>query len=208
MSKFVNLTENEEIACTMLKEQFTELWDQIEDRPGLDNCLQWLENETDFFAAPASTKYHSAEPGGLCRHSLNVCDALFKLLDVFDQYGETEIDDSSIILVTLLHDVCKTNFYSMTTRRQRAEDGSWQDVRAYMKDDAMPMGHGEKSLYLLLQTGLKLTDEEAAAIRWHMGAYHDYDQRKTLDQAFQKYPLALFLHLADMIASQYYEKES
>lgn len=208
MRKFVNLTENEEITCAIRKEDFLKLWGEIEDRPGLENCLHWLQEETDFFTAPASSRYHGAEPGGLCLHSLTVCDALFKLLDVFDQYGATEIDDSSIILVALLHDVCKANFYSMTTRRQRAEDGSWSDVRSYMIDDAMPMGHGEKSLYQVLQTGLKLTDQEAAAIRWHMGAYHDGDQRKTMDQAFHKYPLALFLHLADMIAANYCEKES
>lgn len=208
MRKFVNMTENEEIKCTMLKERFMELWDQIEDRPGLSNCLRWLEEETDFFTAPASTKFHGAEPGGLCAHSINVCEALFKLLDVFDPYGGTGIDYSSIILVALLHDVCKTNFYTETTRRQKDASGKWTEVRTYMIEDALPMGHGEKSLYQLLQTGLKLTDEEAAAIRWHMGAHHATDNKKTLDDAFQKYPLVLFLHLADMIAANYTEKES
>lgn len=208
MSKIVNLTESEEVACAIKKDDFLKLWDEIEDRPGLDNCLRWLTEETDFFTAPASTKYHGAFPGGLCEHSLAVADALFKLLETFDPHGDTGIYDDSIILVALLHDVCKANFYTETTRRQKDESGKWTEVRTYMIDDPVPMGHGEKSLYLLLQTGLKLSDHEAAAIRWHMGAYHDFDQRRTLEQAFEKYPLALFLHLADMIASQYCEKES
>ncbi len=208
MSKFANLTKSEGSACAKKKDDSHKLGEEMGDRPGLNNGVRWRTEETAFFPPPASTKYHGAFPGGLCEHSLAVADALFKLLDVFDQYGETEIDDSSVILVALLHDVCKANFYTETTRRQKDASGNWTEVRSYMIDDPVPMGHGEKSLYLLLQTGLKLTDHEAAAIRWHMGAYHDGDQRKTLDQAFQKYPLALFLHLADMIASQYYEKES
>lgn len=208
MSNFVNLTESEEVACAIKKDDFLALWDEIEDRPGLDNCLRWLTEETDFFTAPASTKYHGAFPGGLCEHSLTVADALFKLLETFDPHGVTGIDDSSIILVALLHDVCKANFYTETVRRQKDASGKWVDVRTYVIDDTTPMGHGEKSLYLLLQTGLKLSDHEAAAIRWHMGAYHDGDQRKTLDQAFTKYPLAMFLHMADLVASQYCEKES
>lgn len=199
-----NLTENERTVCDLQKENFLYLWEQIEDRPGKAECLRWLENETDFFTAPASTKYHGAAPGGLCAHSLNVCDALTLLLRTWRVQNVTT---SSAILVALLHDVCKTNFYTETTTRKRDASGKWYDARGYMIEDSLPMGHGEKALYMVLQTGLKLTNEEAAAIRWHMGAYNDHDKNYTLGAAFDKYPLALYLHMADMIAAHYIEAE-
>lgn len=159
-------------------------------RPGIDSLMDWLYTETDFFAAPASRKYHGAYPGGLLQHSLNVYRELACLLD---RHGYTG-NYYSAAIAALLHDVCKCNFYKQTDN-------------GYTIEDALPMGHGEKSLYLVMKTGLELTEEEAAAIRWHMGAYGDPDKLQTLGQAYDKYPLALFLHLADMTAAHYIELE-
>lgn len=198
------MTEKEIIYCEQNKQFFLGFWDEVDQRPGTDNVLRWLENETDFFTAPASTKYHGNNPGGLVAHSLNVCGALLDLLNVCGVRSEYR---ESAILVALLHDVCKCNYYKETTKRKQDAAGKWSDERVYYADDNLPMGHGEKSLFLLMRCGLELTDEEAAAIRWHMGAYADRGQTATLGRAFDRYPLALFLHLADMIAAHYMEVE-
>ena len=101
----------------------------------------------------------------------------------------------------LVHDICKVGVYKPTTRRVRNEEGKWQEVPTYDFEDDLPLGHGEKSLYLAERHGLRLTDEEAAAIRWHMGPYRDRDAVREMSEAFQKFPLAAILHSADMIAT-------
>lgn len=174
------------------------------NRPGLGAVLAWLEESSDFFEAPASTRFHGAKPGGLARHSI---DVYYNLRRLVKTYTRGEISEDSVALVALLHDVCKVDFYKPTTKRQKGQDGVWRDVPGYIVEDKLPMGHGEKSLYLLLQHGLELTDEEAAAIRWHMGPYADKDQINTMSAAFDRYPLALFLHMADMITAHYTENE-
>lgn len=100
----------------------------------------------------------------------------------------------------------KAGAYRQTTKRQRGPDGKWQDAPAYEYDDSgLPLGHGEKSLFLLQRLGMELTDQEAAAIRWHMGAYRDHDCYNEMGKAFERYALALFLHLADMTAMYWWE---
>lgn len=200
------MTENEKIIIEHHKRLFYRLWERLDNITCADICLEWLENYTDFFTAPASTKYHGSRPGGLLIHSIAVCQTLMELLTIYGK--DAGIEQESAILVALLHDVCKCNYYKETTKRQKNADGKWEDVRGYTVEDDLPMGHGEKSLYLILQTGLELTNEEAAAIRWHMGAYQDQDKLGTMSKAFDQYPLALFLHIADMIASHFIEKEA
>lgn len=91
-------------------------------------------------------------------------------------------------------------------KRQRGHDGELQDVSTYEYDDStLPLGHGEKSLYILQHLGMELTEQEAAAIRWHMGAYRDHDCYSEMNRAFERYALALFLHLADMAATYWWE---
>lgn len=177
--------------CELNKQLFMNYWREIAHRPGADRCLAWLENETDYFTAPASRLHHGAHPGGLLVHSLNVCEELLHLLPI---YCGKDMNRESAILVALLHDVCKCNFYKKG------------DI-FYTIEDTLPLGHGEKSMYMLQRAGLELTTEEAAAIRWHMGAYGDPDKLQTLGQAFDQWPLALFLHMADMIAAHYIERE-
>lgn len=153
-------------------------------RPGAADLLAWL-GTTDFFEAPASTRFHGAYPGGLVEHSLNVYYALLGQSTIREYGGE------SIAVVALLHDVCKTGYY----RRER--DGK------YSVKDQLPMGHGEKSVYLVMKF-MDLTDEEALAIRWHMGAYDDAFRggSRALNEAQDKCALVLALHHADMQATQ------
>jgi len=187
-------------------EKFKSYCSMLEERPGFKECLNWLLNETDYLTAPASTKYHGAFPGGLLVHSVNVCEELLTLLRAHRYCGRS-VHPNSAILVALLHDVCKCNYYQTATGRRKDAAGKWQDVTTYTISDTLPMGHGEKSLYMLMRTGLQLSDAEAAAIRWHMGAYQEQEKLNTMGQAFDRYPLALFLHMADMVAAHYIETE-
>ncbi len=206
------MNEAEKYIQQNAEEQWKSLYDKyVAGRKGASECLAWLES-TDFFVAPASSRYHGAVPGGLVQHSVAVCQALNSLLAVlnplecpWDESRNAEQLFSSAVFVALLHDVCKAHYYKETTRRAKDENGKWQDVRAYCVEDALPLGHGEKSLYLVGKY-FDLTDEEAAAIRWHMGAFYDQNRHKEMSQAFEIYPLALLLHQADMIASHLWKQ--
>lgn len=169
--------------------------------PGSAEFLRWLEG-TDFFTAPASTKYHLCTPGGLVLHSVHVAEEAAAMCH---RYGMHELADSAI-MCGLVHDICKVGVYKTTTRRARGEDGVWKTVPAYEYDDALPLGHGEKSLFLAERHGLQLSDEEAAAIRWHMGPYRDRDAVREMSEAFQRFPLAAILHNADMAATYIVER--
>lgn len=183
-----------------LAEQFVDLL-RSTGRSGIEELILYLQEETDFFTAPASTKYHGAYEGGLLQHSINVC-------------AELSIDPNSkiyppetLIIVALLHDICKANCYHAEKRNVK-ENGVWVEKQVYVFDDELPLGHGEKSLYLASKF-IKLSDEEAAAIRWHMGAFDNAFRGgdRGLNAAYEKYPLAVMLHLADMRATYLVERE-
>ena len=178
-----------------MKNKFTELLKST-SREGIDNLINWLENETDFFTAPASTKYHLAKEEGLLEHSLNVYEELKK------EYGTTP----STIITALLHDVCKANYYKVSYKNVKNIDGKWEQVPYYITDDEFPIGHGEKSL-ILIQRFINLTNQEIYAIRWHMGGFEPKDNYKYLNSAFLKSELALRLHIADLKATYITEKE-
>lgn len=169
-------------------------------RDGIEELISYLSEETDFFAAPASTKYHCAYEGGLLQHSMNVYEELNH--DLQSRYYPLE----SIIIAALLHDVCKANCYSKESRNVK-ENGVWVERQVYVYNDQLPLGHGEKSLYLIGKY-IKLSDEEAAAIRWHMGAFDNAFRGgdRGLNAAYEKYPLAVMLHLADMRATYLLER--
>lgn len=169
--------------------------DQV-NRPGADDLLEWLER-TDFFTAPASTKYHGAYPGGLVDHSLRVYDFL-----ISSPYAVGTSAESRAICA-LLHDICKVDYYTASTKRQKNAAGEWETVPCYTVNDRFPFGHGEKSVYQISRF-MYLTDEEALAIRWHMGAYDDAARggSRTLSAALSLFPLVLALHTADMWATQ------
>lgn len=147
------------------KQLFKAIFNAWVKRPGAVELLAWLET-TDFFKAPASTKYHGAYPGGLVEHSLNVCRELMSSLSA-------EASTESRAVCALLHDVCKAGVYHPETkRRKNQETGAWEDYQGYTYRDPFPLGHGEKSVYLISRF-IRLTGEEALAIRWHMGPYDD-----------------------------------
>ena len=161
-------------------------------RDGIENLLNFLE-KTDFYTAPASTKYHNAFEGGLLRHSLNVYEALKELTN-----GKWE--ESTIRIVGLLHDICKINMYKVDYRNKKDETGQWIKEPFYTTDDIMPLGHGEKSI-MLISEFIKLSKEELYAIRWHMGGYEPKENYVYISKAYEKYPLAVYTHMADLMAT-------
>ena len=177
-------------------------------REGIEEFIAWLE-KTDFFTAPASTRFHLAEEGGLALHSLHVYFRLRELCLAEVQRGQdfTMPSEETIAICALLHDTCKVNFYTVEYRNSK-ENGEWVKVPFYKVNDSLPYGHGEKSVYII-SGFMKLTREEAFAIRWHMGGFDDSVKGGSyaLSGAFERYPLALLLHIADMQASYIDEVE-
>ena len=154
------------------KEEFIEIFREKITRPGADALLDYLENKSDFFTAPASARYHGAYAGGLCDHSLNVYHCLVDYLArerVQELYG-LEYSEESVAVVALLHDLCKVGCYKKSFRNVKNDaTGQWERVPTFTFDDPLPYGHGEKSVYIA-NGFIRLTREEAMAIRWHMGS--------------------------------------
>ena len=184
-------------------------------RPGMDKLLEYIQ-KSDFYKAPASTKYHLACPGGLLQHSLNVLDALRGLLS-WRSDGNWEyraagkvvdtIPDDSVIMMALLHDICKTHFYGTSTRNQKNDNtGKWEKVPFYTVNDMMPLGHGPKSAMIIKQY-TTLTTMEMYAIWHHMGMTGDYENDTAVGKSMEMYPAVLALHTADMMASRFMEGE-
>ncbi|MBQ8000664.1 MAG: HD domain-containing protein [Ruminococcus sp.] len=173
------------------KEEFIKIFTENVQRPGAKELLNWLQN-TDFFTAPASTKYHCACENGLVMHSVSVFNTMM------EKHFEEGVDSvESFAISALLHDVCKAEFYKISTRNVKNElTGQWEKQPFYSIEDKFPFGHGEKSVFLI-ERFMRLHLDEAMAIRWHMGSFDD-SQGFTLSQAFEKYPLAVKLHLADL----------
>lgn len=193
------------------KEEFIEIFREHVHRDGAEALLDYLTNKSDFFTSPASARYHGAYAGGLCEHSLNVYHCLTDYLArerVTDLYG-LEYSPESIALVALLHDVCKIGCYKPSTRNVKGEDGKWTQVPTFTYEDPLPYGHGEKSVYVV-NGFVRLTREEAMAIRWHMGGFDESVKGGSfaLAHAFEKYPLAVKLHLSDLEATYLHENRS
>ena len=177
-------------------------------REGIEYVIEDLEKD-GFFEAPASSGHHLNIQGGLCQHSLNVCKAglmIWEGLKTLDPSGVNNVKRESVIIATLLHDVCKTDIYKRTVKKRKNKLGQWEDSEGYMvsyKD--FPMGHGEKSVIMLLCSGLELHDDEMLAIRWHMGAWginmNSYEDQRNYDTARQKYPLCSIIQSADSLAA-------
>lgn len=175
-----------------------------------EKVYTFLLEKTDFFTAPASTKYHGSYAGGLVEHSLAVYENLITLYRIYKDKLPQAINADSLIIVSLLHDICKINFYKLGTKNVKNEEtGQWQKEQYYFIDDQIPLGHGEKSV-IILQSYINLTADEIYAIRWHMGGFDDTSRSwaggMTLSAAFEKCPLAVLLHMADL-AANYINKE-
>lgn len=197
---------------------FLHLFQENIHRDGADVLLDWLK-KSDFFTAPASTKFHGAYEGGLVEHSVNVYNCLIgelQSMNMADKYS-----NETVAIVSLLHDVCKIGLYTKEPKNQKTYDHEkvaaaqswqvkhdalgdfiWETIMGYKSDDKLPYGHGEKSVYII-SGFMKLSREEAMAIRWHMG-FSDNDFRgggQSVGKAFEAYPLAVLTHLADMKAT-------
>ncbi len=188
------------------KEEFIKIYTENITRDGADKLLEYLlSSQSDFFTAPASTRFHGSYEGGLLEHSINVYYCLKDYLKrdrVKDIYN-LEYNDESIAIVSLLHDLCKVNCYVKGTRNVKDKAGVWQQVPTYEYSDDMPYGHGEKSVYII-SGFLRLTREEAFAIRYHMG-FSGSDPQNNVGSAFEIYPLAFALSTADMEATYFLE---
>jgi hypothetical protein len=173
------------------------------NRIGIDNLIRYMTKDTDFFTAPASSSKHGSYEGGLVEHSLEVYDYLLKINRAFD----VNCNADTVIIISLLHDLCKANFYKTSTRNvqdynvQTCNSKGWSIVPYYSVDDKFPLGHGEKSV-ILAQRYIALTDDEMMAIRWHMGGFDDaaraYSGGFALTNAMDMYPLVTALHMADI----------
>ena len=216
----IEIATNKDLFLSILREK-------CPDRPGLSNLLSWLEEKTDFFTAPCSTRFHLSEAGGLCAHSLNVYYRLRALFLSEKQRSEgddatlTVEEDDTVAFVSLLHDVCKCNVYHPIYRNQKTYDAAkvaaaepyqvkedpngrfvWETVPGFAYEENFPFGHGEKSVFIINRC-VKLSVDEALAIRWHMG-FSDVDFKAggyNVGAAFERCPLALLLHMADLQAT-------
>ena len=184
------------------QEEFEEIFRSKVTREGSAAFLEWL-SKTDFFTAPASTKFHCACPCGLVQHSVSVYRTMV------ERYFDPETDsEESFAICGLLHDVCKAQFYKEGTRNVKNEQtGAWEKKPYYMIEDSFPYGHGEKSVFLI-ERFLRLKTSEPIAIPWHMGGFDDAARGGSfaISQAYDRYPLAVKLHLADLESTYLREK--
>lgn len=202
----MSTTENKERFCKLLRDT---------GRENIDYVIEDLE-ALGFFEAPASVKNHFNHPGGLVEHSLNVYDAAMALRQsmlVMRPDLDKQLDTESITVATLLHDVCKADIYRRVTRKRKNEIGIWEEVQEYAVDYSdFPVGHGEKSVIMLLRSGLDLEDDEILAIRWHMGpwelAQQSIDQDRNYRTAQQFSALVPLVHTADTLAAQLLERDA
>ena len=187
------------------KERFIDIYKTYIHREGSDKLLDFLlSHNSDFFEAPASTRFHGSYEGGLLEHSLNVYDCLKDYLDRprTKEVYQLQYNEESIAIVALLHDLCKINCYKKSYRNVK-ENGQWIQVPTYEYNDTLPYGHGEKSVYMI-SGYMRLSREEAFAIRYHMGFAGNEDARN-VGSAFEMFPLAFALSTADMEATYFLE---
>lgn len=187
------------------------------NRDGMDKLMEFIR-KSDFYTAPASTRFHNCHDGGLLEHSLNVYDCLMEKLENKTWYYQLEeIPKDSLKIIALLHDLCKVHTYSVEYKNKKvySEHGSksdsqgrfdWESVPGYTVDDKMPLGHGEKSAFLADEF-IALKPVERYAIRWHMGFTEPKENYNYLSAAIRKYPVILAVHEADLEATYLLEKE-
>lgn len=202
----IDVKKNKETFCNLLKET---------KRDGVDSVIEDLE-KMGFFEAPASCNHHLNVEGGLVQHSLNTFYAAEKIwegMKQLDENIEKEVKRDSVILAALLHDVCKADVYKLSSKKRKTKLGEWVDCQYYKVDyKDFPMGHGEKSVILLLCSGLEMDDAEMLAIRWHMGSFglnmNSLEELKSFDMAKEEYPLVTIIQCADTLAAGLIERKT
>ena len=183
------------------KQRFLEICANEVKREGLDKLLDWLE-KSDFYEAPASTKYHGNYAGGLLEHSLNVYDCLKRIVA---NYPDKNISAESVAITSLFHDVCKVNFYQKGYRNVKDDNGKWVQKEIYEINEKFPIGHGEKSCIILQWFFKKLEVPELLAIRYHMGYSSEREDPRNVSLAFEMFPLAFAVSVADSEATYFVE---
>ena len=196
----------------MSKEELEEQKEMILDllrsteRDGIDKLADYLSDSTDFFTAPASTRFHNNFSGGLAQHCLNVYENFKSLLEI----KGIEMSEDSIIICALLHDLCKCNTYIVETRNRKNEQGQWEkyNIWATNKDVDIPLPHSSRSI-AIIRKFIKLSIKEELTIFYHIGPYggEDYEYRNMLKAANEKYPQTVLFYVADTIAS-YLDEET
>lgn len=183
-----------------IRDKFLSIVNEKIKREGIENLVDYLK-KSDFFYAPASTRFHCDHEGGLAEHSINVYERLRQ--NVLNEYGNfNTISEETIAICGLFHDLCKIEYYTVSMRNVK-ENGEWVQKPFYQVDEKLPYGHGEKSVYII-NGFIRLTREEALAINWHMGGF---DARVggssgfSIAEAYRRYPLALWLHVSDIVAT-------
>lgn len=209
------------------EQQINEMWEEYKSlllstkRPGIENLISWLE-QTDFKTAPSSQCYHSACPGGLLFHSLNVYKAATHIKNnmchmTVPAKKVIDIPEESIIIAALLHDLCKVNFYKATKKTWKDENepntyAQWKKYMSYtIEDRGLKLGHGTKSLVTALQF-IRMTEDEMLAINWHMGVadpgtfISPYEKQSLMD-SINSCALVEIIILSDHFASFMMEEE-
>ena len=189
-----------------IKQEFISIYNDKIKREGADKLLDYLINRCDFFTAPASTRFHNSFEGGLAQHSLNVYECLVQYLarERVKEVYKVSCSEETAAIVALLHDMCKIDTYVRDFRNVKNEQGQWEKVPTYRTEDRLPYGHGEKSVYMI-SGFMRLTREEAMAIRWHMG-FSGSEDANLVGRALEAYPLAFALSTADMEATYFLEE--
>ena len=183
-----------------MKEEFLNLLKST-NRENINALIDFI-CKTDFFEAPASTRFHGSREHGLLEHSMKVYEIL--KYKVENSVIDLKIPKESVILIALLHDICKVNYYKIDYRNAKNELGVWEKVPYYTVEDTIPYGHGEKSVMMITEY-IKLTPEEKYAIRWHMGYTEPKEQYNTIGLAYTKYPIALLTFEADLEATYFFD---
>ncbi len=191
------------------RKEFLNIYKSNIKRTGCDSLLEYLTStSSDFFVAPSSTRFHGSYEGGLVEHSINVYHCLKDYLsrERVNKLYNMAYNDETIAIVALLHDICKINCYKKGSRNVKDDNGVWRAVPIYEYDDKLPYGHGEKSVYII--TGfMKLTREEAFAIRYHMG-FSGTEDKRSIGNSFEQFPLSFALSTADMEATYFIESKT
>ena len=190
------------------KDEFLKIYDAYIRREGAKELRNYLLR-SDFFTAPASTRYHCAYEGGLCEHSVNTYLRLLQNVQI--EYGEkweSSVSHETVAICGLLHDLCKIDYYKQDFRNVK-ENGEWVRKPYFTRDEVLPFGHGEKSVYIV-SSFMHLSRDEAMAINWHMGGF---DMRVkggdfSISDAYRIFPLAVLLHVSDLTATYIDEKRS
>lgn len=177
----------------------------------IEKLIDYLATKTDFYTAPASTRFHGNYDGALAEHSINVASLLYAK----NKDYELGLTMSNIVIIGLLHDICKCNCYTKEYRNKKvySDTGSkrdpdgrrfeWITVESYGFEDKFPCGHGGKSV-IMLQNLIRLTQPEILLINWHMGPYssaNDYD----FNNAVKFSPEIMAMYTADSESAALFE---